>query len=113
MVRAVVDDLAIPGRYPEVARSLEAELDAGRVVSVDLHARLAALDPVGAARMEPTEGHRSVKAAVASVADALTAHGFAALLPVYTDSVELQAKHEQRFACAGHMLSGMTNDGGF
>ena len=28
--------------------------------------------------MEPTEGHRSVKAAVASVADALTAHGFAA-----------------------------------
>jgi predicted ArsR family transcriptional regulator len=31
-----------------------------------------------AARMEPTEGHRSVKAAVASVADALTAHGFAA-----------------------------------
>ena len=31
-----------------------------------------------AARMEPAEGHRSVKAAVASVADALTAHGFAA-----------------------------------
>ena len=31
-----------------------------------------------AQRMEPTEGHRSVKAAVASVADALTAHGFAA-----------------------------------
>ena len=31
-----------------------------------------------AARMEPGEGHRSAKAAVASVADALTAHGFAA-----------------------------------
>ena len=31
-----------------------------------------------AARMEPGEGHRSVKAALASVADALTAHGFAA-----------------------------------
>ena len=31
-----------------------------------------------AARMEPSEGHRSAKAAVASVADALTAHGFAA-----------------------------------
>jgi predicted ArsR family transcriptional regulator len=31
-----------------------------------------------AARMDPTEGHRSVKSAVASVADALTAHGFAA-----------------------------------
>lgn len=31
-----------------------------------------------AARMHPSEGHRSVRAAVASVADALTAHGFAA-----------------------------------
>ena len=31
-----------------------------------------------ASNMEPGEGHRSVKAAVASVADALTAHGFAA-----------------------------------
>ena len=28
--------------------------------------------------MDPTEGHRSVQAAVAAVADALTAHGFAA-----------------------------------
>jgi tRNA dimethylallyltransferase len=61
-LRAVVDDLAIPGRYPEVAASLEAELDAGRVASVDLHARLAALDPVGAARMEPTNRRRVVRA---------------------------------------------------
>jgi tRNA dimethylallyltransferase len=60
--RAVVDDLAIPGRYPEVAASLEAELAAGRVGPVDLHARLAALDPVGAARMEPTNRRRVVRA---------------------------------------------------
>ena len=31
-----------------------------------------------AARMDPNAGHRSVRAAVAAVADALTAHGFAA-----------------------------------
>jgi predicted ArsR family transcriptional regulator len=31
-----------------------------------------------AARMDPTEGHRSVRAALGAVADALTAHGFAA-----------------------------------
>ena len=31
-----------------------------------------------ASRMDPTEGHRSVRNAVVSVADALTAHGFAA-----------------------------------
>ena len=29
-LRAVVDDLAIPGRYPDVAAALEAELDEGR-----------------------------------------------------------------------------------
>ena len=28
--------------------------------------------------MDPTEGHRSVRAALTAVADALTAHGFAA-----------------------------------
>ena len=31
-----------------------------------------------AARIDPTEGHRSVRAALGTVADALTAHGFAA-----------------------------------
>jgi len=31
-----------------------------------------------ALRMDPSEGHRSVRAAIGSVADALTAHGFAA-----------------------------------
>ena len=61
-LRAVVDDLAIPGRYPEVAAALEAELDEGRAETADLHARLAALDPVGAARMEPTNRRRVVRA---------------------------------------------------
>ena len=61
-LRAVVDDLAIPGRYPDVAASLEAELDDGRATPADLHARLAALDPVGAARMEPTNRRRVVRA---------------------------------------------------
>jgi tRNA dimethylallyltransferase len=61
-LRSVVDDLEIPGRYPEVAASLEAELDAGLAVPADLHARLAELDPVGAARMEPTNRRRVVRA---------------------------------------------------
>ena len=61
-LRAVVDDLSIPGRYPDVAASLEAELDAGRVQPADLHARLAELDPVGAGRMEPTNRRRVVRA---------------------------------------------------
>ena len=61
-LRAVVDDLAIPGRYPDVAAALEAELDEGRAEPADLHARLAELDPVAAARMEPTNRRRVVRA---------------------------------------------------
>jgi tRNA dimethylallyltransferase len=61
-LRAVVDDLAIPGRYPEVVAALDAELDEGRADPVDLHARLVTLDPVGAARMEPTNRRRVVRA---------------------------------------------------
>ncbi len=37
-LRAVVDDLAIPGRYPEVAAALESELEEGRCEVADLHA---------------------------------------------------------------------------
>ncbi len=61
-LRAVVDDLAIPGRYPGVAASLEAELDDGRSDVRQLHARLRSLDPVGANRMEPTNRRRVVRA---------------------------------------------------
>jgi tRNA dimethylallyltransferase len=61
-LRAVVDGLEIPGRFPDVAAALEAELDDGRAEPADLHARLAALDPVGAGRMEPTNRRRVVRA---------------------------------------------------
>ena len=61
-LRAVVDDFVIPGRYPDLAVALEAELDEGRAEPADLHARLAALDPVGASRMEPTNRRRVVRA---------------------------------------------------
>ena len=43
--------------------------------------------------MEPGEGHRSVKAALASVADALTAHGFAAHTESHGTSLTLVAEH--------------------
>ncbi|CAN5423376.1 tRNA (adenosine(37)-N6)-dimethylallyltransferase MiaA [soil metagenome] len=56
-LRAVVDDLEIPGRYPEVASELEAEAD-----TVALHGRLAELDPLGASRMEPNNRRRVARA---------------------------------------------------
>ena len=46
-----------------------------------------------AAAMEPGDGHRSVKAAVASVADALTAHGFAAHSEARGGSLTLVSEH--------------------
>ena len=61
-LRAVVDDLVIPPRYPEVAATLDAELDEGRTQTTELHARLATLDPLGASRMEPTNRRRVVRA---------------------------------------------------
>jgi tRNA dimethylallyltransferase len=56
-VQAVVDDLDIPGQHPEVRAALEAEPD-----TAALHARLRALDPVAAARMEPGNRRRVVRA---------------------------------------------------
>jgi tRNA dimethylallyltransferase len=56
-LRAVIDDLAIPGEYPEVRAALEADPDTAR-----LHRRLRDLDPVAAGRMEPSNRRRVVRA---------------------------------------------------
>ena len=56
-VQAVVDDLDIPGQHPGVRAELEAEPD-----TTALHARLRALDPVAAGRMEPGNRRRILRA---------------------------------------------------
>lgn len=56
-VRAVVDDLEIPGRYDEVRAALEVDDDTS-----GLYTRLVALDPVAASRMEATNRRRVVRA---------------------------------------------------
>jgi tRNA dimethylallyltransferase len=61
-LRALVDDLRFPGRYPAVRETLETELGEGRADVPELHARLAVLDPVAAARMEPSNQRRVVRA---------------------------------------------------
>ncbi len=55
--RAVIDDLDIPGRYPETVAALDQEPD-----TEALHCRLADLDPVAASRMEPTNRRRILRA---------------------------------------------------
>lgn len=60
-LRAVIDRLSVPGRYPEVAAALEVEAHAPGGAQ-RLHSRLAGLDPTAAARMEPTNIRRVVRA---------------------------------------------------
>ena len=56
-LQAVVDDLDIPGRFPEVREALDAEADTAALL-----ARLQRLDPDAAARIEPGNRRRVVRA---------------------------------------------------
>lgn len=55
--RALVDGLRPPGRYPEVREALDEEPD-----TVALHRRLLELDPAAAAKMEPSNRRRVLRA---------------------------------------------------
>lgn len=59
-LRAALDDLRFPGTDPVVRAGLEDEL--ARLGAPVLHARLRGLDAAAAARMEPTNGRRVVRA---------------------------------------------------
>lgn len=59
-VRAVVDHFEFPGSDPAVRARWEAELD--RVGAVALHARLMEVAPESAAKIEPANGRRTVRA---------------------------------------------------
>lgn len=56
-LRSVIDDLEIPGRFPEVRAELEAESDLAAQ-----YARLSELDPLAASRMDPKNDRRIVRA---------------------------------------------------
>lgn len=59
-IRAVLDDMVFPGTDADVRARLEAEL--AEVGPVELHARLAALDPPTARAILPTNGRKIVRA---------------------------------------------------
>lgn len=56
-LRAAIDDLEMPGRFPDVRSRLEADPDTEL-----LHHQLVSLDPVAASRMEPTNRRRVIRA---------------------------------------------------
>jgi tRNA dimethylallyltransferase len=69
-LRSVIDDLQIPGRWPEIVAQLEAEAEAADAADAAdaaqsagmLHARLMKLDPVAASRIEPSNRRRLLRA---------------------------------------------------
>jgi tRNA dimethylallyltransferase len=75
-VRAVLEEFEFPGTDPALRAELEAELTA--VGPHELHARLAAADPVAASRILPSNGRRIVRALEVI---SLTGAGFIAELP--------------------------------
>ncbi|MDP9006955.1 MAG: tRNA (adenosine(37)-N6)-dimethylallyltransferase MiaA [Actinomycetota bacterium] len=80
-VRAVIDELDLPGRYPDARASVEADADTER-----LHRRLADLDPGAAARMQPTNRRRVVRALEVTLGSGRPFSSFGPGLAVYPPS---------------------------
>lgn len=83
-LRAVLDRLDLPGRYPDVLGQLDGEPD-----TLALHRRLAALDPLAASRMEPTNRRRVLRALEVTVGSGRPFSDFGPGLETYppTDTV--------------------------
>jgi tRNA dimethylallyltransferase len=115
-LRSITDDLQFPGRFPEEATRLTAELDAaGPEGSVarsarleELHARLVGLDPVAAGRIEPGNERRLVRALEVTVGSGRPFSSFGPGLERYppsrfplvgllSDPVETDRRIEERF----------------
>jgi tRNA dimethylallyltransferase len=81
-LRAVVDDLDLPGRWPEIAAALEADA-AGPGGTESLFARLSVLDPTAAARVEPGNRRRVVRALEVTLGSGRPFSSFGPGLEVY------------------------------
>jgi len=86
--RVVVDDLAVPGAWPEIRSELEAQVASSGVAVA--HARLAELDPVAAARMEPTNARRVVRALEVTLGSGRRFSSFGPGIDAYPSSEVIQ-----------------------
>jgi tRNA dimethylallyltransferase len=100
-LRAALDDLRFPGTDPQLRARLEEEL--ARDGAGALHARLAALSPQAAARMEPSNGRRVVRALevlalTGEMPGALTSYdaGWYPVTWLGVDRADLAARIDQR-----------------
>jgi tRNA dimethylallyltransferase len=101
---SVVDELEIPGQFPDVRATLDDEQD-----TVALHERLRVLDPDAAARMEPANRRRVVRALEVTLGSGRPFSSFGPGLESYpptsvrlmglsVSSRELGARIERRYA---------------
>ena len=84
-LRAVVDDLELPGRWPELAAELERAADEPGGVPA-LHTRLHELDPLAASRMTPTNRRRVVRALEVTLGSGRPFSSFGPGLGAYDDT---------------------------
>jgi tRNA dimethylallyltransferase len=84
-LRAAVDQLSPPGRWPAIRAQLDSEPDTGL-----LHARLTAVDPAAAARMEPTNRRRVIRALEVCVGSGRPFSSFGPGLTAYPPSEVVQ-----------------------
>lgn len=84
-LRAVIDDLELPGRYPAARAALAAEPDAAA-----LHARLAALDPAAAARTLPSNRRRVERALEVTIGSGRPFSTFGPGLDAYPSTATIQ-----------------------
>jgi tRNA dimethylallyltransferase len=84
-LRAVVDDLAIPERYPEVAAALDEEADRPGGVA-GLYARLESLDPLAASRTTESNRRRIVRALEVTIGSGRPFSSFGPGLTAYPET---------------------------
>ena len=83
-LRAVLDELTPPPRFPEVSAALEAEATDSSLLAA-MHRRLAEIDPLGASRMEPTNRRRILRALEVSIGTGRPFSSFGPGLGVYPE----------------------------
>ncbi len=103
-VQAIVDDLDIPGQFPEARAAIEDDPD-----TIALYRQLTALDPLAASRMEPGNRRRIVRALEVTVGSGRPFSSFGPgldarpptpfrLVGVARDPAELRVRIEARYA---------------
>lgn len=80
-LRSIVDDLRLPGQFPDVRATLEQDED-----TEGLHQRLADLDPLAASRMEPNNRRRIVRALEVTIGSGTPFSSFGPGLSTHPDT---------------------------